>query len=345
MPDTPERALTLAEQGKFAETIAILQSLAQANPTQWQLWHDLAVCHLAQANFLPAMQAIEQALGQAADDPVLHTSYAVAMRVAGNLEPALEKLQQVTAATPGHVDAWRNYAALLLAAGKPKEAAKAVAQLKQLSGDAVPDYQRAVLRTLHAAESGKPFEFFIRSDGSVEVPHTAISVRNLMKKFEVDPKLAPLVEQLAGRLDETREAIVGDIRLRRKPEGFVLEKFSPTAIEASIPVSDLSAIEYVPGAPSPAKKFLGLLAGLLLVGSVIGRIHSWLLAGILFGGFLLLLPFVATGRSRRGLRLTYRSSVRSFLLSTYVFESNEHTERIHLETFALTIILRALLMQ
>jgi hypothetical protein len=333
MSDVRTQASQLASDNKILEAVALLQNA----PKDWQVWHDLGVYCLSQGQMADAVDAFDQAAQSG--EPIAKTSQAVMLLVAGKLPDAVSAVQQITTDAPDCAYAWQNYAALLWAAGKQKETAKAVAQLKELSSEPA-QYQKAAVRTTHE----KPFEVLIDSTGRVDYqkPAQPEMIRDRARRSHIPPEFSSTVDYLAERLDTTKEATIGDIRLRDKGGQWVLERYSPRGVEESLPISGATGIEYRSGAMSGGRRFMAIVSALLLIASVPARIHSWTLMGIFLGAFLLTLPFVAMNRPKRGFLLRYPLGQDEFVYSAYVFDSHEQAKRLEMEWIALSLLVKVL---
>ena len=331
MSDVRAQASQLASEGKVPEAISLLQQ----GPQDWQSSHDLGVYCLSQGQIADAVDAFDRAAKSG--EPTAKTSQAVMLHVAGKLSDAISAMQQITSESPYCAYAWLNYAALLWAAGKQIETAKAVARLKEVS-TASAEYQKAVIR---AADN---FEVLIDATGRVDYqkPAQAETIRDRVRRSQIPSDFVATVDYLAERLDTSKEITVGDIRLRDKVGQWVLERYTPRGVEESLPMSGVMSIEYQSGAMSPGRRFMAIVSALLLIASVPARIHSWMLMGCFLGAFLLTLPFVTLNRPKRGFIVRYTVGRDEFIYSAYAFESREQSQRLEKEWIAITLLVKVL---
>lgn len=132
-----ENTSRLLQSGRAHEAIPAAQRLAAQSTMAPDAHHLLALCYAEAGEVVEAEKAFQRALELAPEHPMILLNYAVMLRKAGLMEPAITVLRRATVSTPGFAKAWIELGLTLLRGGDHCQAHLVLKHAVELQPDSV----------------------------------------------------------------------------------------------------------------------------------------------------------------------------------------------------------------
>ncbi|MEO5962659.1 MAG: tetratricopeptide repeat protein [Thermomonas sp.] len=183
-----ENGSQLLQAGRAHEAVEVAQRLVAHAAMAPDAHHLLALCHAEAGNEDAAEKAFLRALELAPGHPMILVNYAVMLRKAARLEPALVALRQATESMPGFAKAWSELGTTALRAGHHQRALQAFRQAVQLEPGSA--------RNWHALGSAA------RATGDLDAAQAALREATVLEPDSAASLELGAVQRLSGRADQ-----------------------------------------------------------------------------------------------------------------------------------------------
>ncbi len=210
-----ENTSRLLQSGQAHEAIPIAQRLAAQSAMAPDAHHLLALCYAEAGRVAEAEKAFQRALELSSEHPMILLNYAVMLRKAGLLEPAIAVLRRATVATPNFAKAWSELGLTALRAGDHSQARLVLKRAVELEPDSIQAWN-GLGSASYAAGDLEAAENAFRKTMDLEPGHATASVSlGTVLRFSGRPDEAvACFERVQKRGDaspELADALVGGL--------------------------------------------------------------------------------------------------------------------------------------